>query len=152
MIPPLEDGVLPEGIHDCTIDEIEDRFGRIQGTDWRCTLTAQLREYLKEAWKCGFIKAVIVDGSYVTAKDRPEDIDILVVLASDFDVDAELLPMEYNLTRKKGLKRQFKFNFDLVAYPDESNGYNTYVELFSKVKTESTYTAKKRKGMLRIRP
>src|SRR5258708_13540333 len=100
MIPPLDDGVLPEGIHDCTFDEIEDRFGRIQGTDWRCTLTAQLREYLKEAWKCGFITALIVDGSYVTAEDRPDDIDILVVLSADFDFGAELPPPTYNLIKK----------------------------------------------------
>lgn len=152
MIPALEDGVLPEGIHDCTIDEIEDRFGRIQGTDWRCTLTKQLREYLSEVWKCSFIMAVIVDGSYVTAKDRPEDIDILVVLPADFDLGVELPPTAYNLINKKGMKRQFKFNIDLFAFAEGSNGYNTYVETFSKVKTEATYTAKKRKGMLRIRP
>ena len=151
MIPPLDDGVLPEGIYDCTIDEIEDRFGRIQGSDWRCTLTAQLREYLKEVWKCGFIKAVIVDGSYVTAKDRPDDIDILVVLPADFDIRAELLPMEYNLTQKKGLKRQFKFNFDLVAHPDGSELYNEFLDLFSRVRPDVAYTTKSRKGMLRIR-
>ena len=152
MIPPLEDGVLPEGIRDCTFDEIEHRFGRIQGTDWRCTLTAQLREYLKEAWKCGFIKAVIVDGSYVTAKDRPGDIDILIVVPADFDLGAELPPTTYNLINKKGMKRQFRFNFDLVAHREDSAGYHKYVELFSGVRTDATYTAKTRKGMLRIRP
>jgi len=30
MIPPLDDGVLPEGIHDCTFDEIDRMFGRFQ--------------------------------------------------------------------------------------------------------------------------
>lgn len=152
MIPPLEDGVLPEGIHDCTIDEIEDRFGRIQGTDWRCTLTRELREYLNEAWKCGFIKAVIIDGSFVTVKDRPDDIDIIVVLPPGFDIGAELLPMEYNLTNKKGMRRQFRFHFDLVAHPEGSAGYNKYVDLFCDVKAGATYTSKTRKGLLRVRP
>ena len=26
MIPPLEDGVLPEGVHDCTADEVTAMF------------------------------------------------------------------------------------------------------------------------------
>jgi len=38
-IPDLnEDGLLSEGVHDCTLDEIGARFGRFQVTDRRIQL------------------------------------------------------------------------------------------------------------------
>ncbi len=95
---------------------------------------------------------MIVDGSYVTTKDRPEDIDILVVLPADDDLGAEVPPTAYNLIQKTGMKRQFRFHFDLVARPEGSDAYLKYLELFSRVRTDATYTAKTRKGILRIRP
>ena len=95
---------------------------------------------------------MIIDGSFTTAKTRPDDIDLLVVLPADFDTAAELRPMEYNLTHKKGMKRQFKFNFDLVAHSEGSESYNKYLDLFSNVRTGESYTTKTRKGVLRIRP
>ncbi len=72
MIPPLEDGVLPGGVHDCTFEELERAFGQIQRSDRRVNLTAKLKAYLNDARNSGVVVAVIVDGSYVTAKDEPE--------------------------------------------------------------------------------
>jgi hypothetical protein len=49
MVPPLEDGALPEGVHDSTVEEVAAAFGRFQRTDRRLALTAKLRAYLDEA-------------------------------------------------------------------------------------------------------
>ena len=56
MIPPLVDGVLPEGIHDCTIDEIEQMFGRFRRSDRRIRLMEKLKAYLIEAKSVSFIR------------------------------------------------------------------------------------------------
>lgn len=36
MIPDLEDNVLPEGVHDCTADEVAAVFGRFQRSGGSC--------------------------------------------------------------------------------------------------------------------
>src|SRR4051794_40774616 len=100
MIPALEDGVLPEGVHDCTFAELTEAFGQFQGSDRRLTLTARLKAYLDEARRSGLVVAVIVDGSYVTAKEAPEDIDLIIVYRSDVDWES-LRPFEYNAVSKR---------------------------------------------------
>src|ERR1700730_1357210 len=80
MIPELVDGVLPEGLHNCTLREIEDRFGRGGRTEQRSRLTQRLGEFIEEARRTGFVAAVVIDGSYVTAKADPNDIDVIVML------------------------------------------------------------------------
>jgi hypothetical protein len=94
MIPDFEDGVLPEGIHDCTLDELEKRLGHFGRTDQRDRLTKKLKEFIVEARLAGFVSAVIVNGSYVTAKDAPSDIDLIVCVQPGFDLRQELRPFE----------------------------------------------------------
>ena len=49
-IPALDPrGLLPEGIHDCTLDEIKAAFGAFQSTDRRPQLFARLAAFLAEA-------------------------------------------------------------------------------------------------------
>ena len=48
-IPDFEqDGFLPVGIHDCTIEEISERFGRFQSSDRRPSLNTGLINYITE--------------------------------------------------------------------------------------------------------
>ncbi len=84
-IPAFDDNVLPEGVFDCTLAEIEDRFGRFQRTDRRMRLTERLKQYLEAARQSGIVKAVLIDGSYTTARDEPVDIDRIAILADEFD-------------------------------------------------------------------
>ena len=65
MIPQLEDGVLPEGVHDCTVEELERAFGQIQHSDRRLTLTAKLKRYLDDARRSGVV-AVRPEAAYTT--------------------------------------------------------------------------------------
>jgi hypothetical protein len=75
-IPPMDErGLLPLGIHDCTIDEIQARFGSFQGNDRRPQLWAKFTEFLREARASRLVATVLVDGSFVTAKTDPNDID-----------------------------------------------------------------------------
>ena len=81
MIPTLnEHGLLPEGIHECTLAEAEARFGRFQTTDRRPQLWSRFMEFVREAKASGMVEAVLVDGSIETAQPAPNDIDLVVVV------------------------------------------------------------------------
>lgn len=101
MIPALTSGVLPEGVHSCSFEELAAIFGHIGSSDRRARLTGNLDRYLEEARRSGIAVAVVVDGSYVTSKDHPEDIDIVLALRNDLNLAEELRPMEYNVVSKR---------------------------------------------------
>lgn len=93
MIPELtKSGVLPPGVHDGTVQEVERRFGRFQGSDRRPRLWSRLREFITLAADSGLIEAVIVDGSFITAVADPNDIDLVVVLPESHDLGGDVPP------------------------------------------------------------
>jgi hypothetical protein len=144
-IPALsQDGFLPEGVHECTLGELREQFGQFQRTDRRCQLFARLETFLKEVASTDFVKAVIVDGSFVTAEDSPNDIDLILVLLPKHDLTAELRPFEYNVVSKRRVQRQY--GFDIVVMPHGSAKLDEFIEFFSRVR----YRRDVRKGLLRI--
>jgi hypothetical protein len=150
MIPDLADGVLPEGIHECTFEEVSDAFGRFWRTDQRIRLTARLREFLDAARKSGIVAAVLVDGSYVTANEVPNDIDLIVAYRPELDFAQELRPFEYNVLSKRTIRQAYRF--DAFVLPDGGEEYNTWVEFFSRVRPDdpNQQSSRLRKGILRI--
>lgn len=152
-IPELVDNVLPEGVHDCTIEEVEAVFGRFQKSDKRMKLTEKLRAYLDEARRSGLVKAVIIDGSYVMGKDEPEDIDLIVVLPADWVWPEEIKPFQYNAITKRGIKRM-GYPFDVFPVTEGSADMAKMLDLFPRVHPEkhATLTSRTRKGVLRIEP
>ncbi len=74
---------MPEGIHFATEEEITARFGA--GTPQRQIVTANFLRVLQLAVNTGKLERFLVYGSYVTAKPTPNDMDIFLVMAADFD-------------------------------------------------------------------
>ncbi len=150
MIPELVDGVLPEGVHECTFEELSEAFGRFWRTDQRIRLTERLRDFVDAARRSGIISAVVVDGSYVTAKEVPGDIDIIVAYRPDFDLRQELRPFEYNVLSKGAVRRIYRF--DAFVLPDGGDEYRLWVEFFSRVRPDDPDlpTSRSRKGLLRV--
>jgi hypothetical protein len=149
-LPALTDGVLPEGIHICFLDEVAQAFGRFQRTERRQQLTAKLRDYLEAVRQTGTATAVIVDGSYVTAKEEPGDIDVLLVLKAEVNLIEEMRPAEYNIQSKRMVKRLF--GFDIFTAIEGTEHYAATVDFLLDVKaTEpAPYTSHTRKGIVRI--
>ena len=146
-IPELnEHGFLPEGIYDASPDEIRERFGRFRRTDRRPELFSKLMVLLAEVRSTGLVKAVIVDGSFVTAKDEPSDIDLILILHADHDDGVWLRPFEYNALSKRRVRRQF--HFDMVVVRDGSEGYQRAVSFFQRVKDRPGIW----KGVIRVIP
>jgi predicted nucleotidyltransferase len=150
VIPSLIDGVLPDGIHSCTIEEVDEAFGRYGRTGQRFRLTEKLRSLLGDAKKSGIVAAVVIDGSYVTKKEEPGDIDVVIALRQDFDLEQELRPFEYEIQSKRRVKE--KYRFDAKVAVDGSDVYLQAIEFFAQVRTDDPdqATQQTRKGLLRI--
>lgn len=77
MIPPLnEHGYLPPGVHQATVEEIAARFGA--GTPERQELMQSLR-WLVEMCKRDDVARLVVNGSFVTSKPDPADVDCVLL-------------------------------------------------------------------------
>ncbi len=89
---------------------------------------------------------MILDGSFVTAKDEPSDIDLILVLHPDHDDRAELRPFEYNALSKHRVRRRFRF--DVVSARVDSDEYEEFVNFFQMVMGRSDL----RGGVIKVIP
>ena len=145
MIPAFtEHGHLPEGVYDCTIQEAENRFGTFQRSDRRPQLWAKFVEFMREAESCRRVNAILLDGSFVTVEDEPNDIDLVVVVSSDHNFSREFQPSEYNVLSRRQVHRHF--GIDVLVARAESEEYRRYVGFFQQVRLEPG----RKKGILRI--
>jgi hypothetical protein len=87
MLPEFNsDGNLPEGVHPATEEEILLRFATTSGR--RQWLGEQLRALLALAKSTGQLSRMFIWGSFVTRKEVPNDLDVLLVMAADFTLEA----------------------------------------------------------------
>ncbi|MDA0836409.1 MAG: hypothetical protein O3B01_04595 [Planctomycetota bacterium] len=105
MLPQFnENGYLPPGLHRCTFEELSERFG--SGSPEREVEIKELEEFVAEMTHLGEVR-MIVNGSFVTASESPNDVDIV------------LLPMEdaFNFLRARTLieDRQWPFLQIMIA-------------------------------------
>jgi hypothetical protein len=86
MIPHCnDDGYLPPGIHPATLEEIATRFG--QESELRRAQMESLRWLVDLARRAG-VRRVVVNGSFVTDKLEPNDVDCVLLIEPDFPRDA----------------------------------------------------------------
>jgi hypothetical protein len=86
MIPKFEKGGnLPKGVHRATLDEIREIFGASSAR--RKWLIGNLEKISELAKSTGSLERVIVWGSFVSNKELPQDIDLLLIMKEDFVVD-----------------------------------------------------------------
>lgn len=77
MIPPQRsDGTLPPGIHQATLDELLAAYPPIN--EQRQILNDSLQRAVEELRKLDPSLIIYVDGSYVTSKAEPNDVDLLI--------------------------------------------------------------------------
>jgi hypothetical protein len=93
MIPEFNvDGYLPPGIHRATLEEIGKRFG--QESEVRQAQMESLHWLVDLARRAG-AQRIVVNGSFVTDKFEPNDVDCVMLIGADFPHDraaeAELL-------------------------------------------------------------
>src|SRR5258708_36427447 len=103
-------GLLPPGVHVCTAEEIAGKFGGFQGGEQRPRLMEKLMAFVAEARSSGIVRALLVDGSFVTAKPAPNDMDLVVIVSETHDFSADLRPLEYNVVSKRRVQRRYGFD------------------------------------------
>jgi len=77
MLPPFDEfGNLPPGIHACSVAELVTRFG--SGSEEREAEMKELLHFIQAARAAG-VRRLVVNGSFVTAKLTPNDVDIVIL-------------------------------------------------------------------------
>jgi len=138
-------GLLPVGVHDCTMAEVQARLGTFQSSDQRPALFSRLEALVQAMQASGLFETVLIDGSFVTAKTTPNDIDLVAVLRPGHNFERDLPMSEYTLVSRSLLRR--RFGFDVIVAERESQLYRTYVEFFSRLREDP----EARKGLLQVR-
>lgn len=127
-----EKGVLDEGVHDATLEEVRELFGKFQSSDRRCNLYNSLEKYVGELRRAKIKGWLIVDGSFVmSCVDNPEDVDLILVFADNWDMTSELRPYQYNLVSKRDVKREYPF--DLLAAQAGTMAAKEWIDFFLQI-------------------
>ncbi len=134
-----EDGYLPDGIHVSSEAEFILRFGKQNRR--RRRLAPRLKRWIDLGRVVGAIR-LIIDGSFVTAKMEPEDVDAVMLLPLNFAeqleqaIDAALELEEMFLTRQPE---------EIFAAEDESD-FQAWCEFFGRTREPDG----RRKGLVEI--
>lgn len=144
-IPELDErGFLPVGVYQADPEEIKRRFGRFRTSDVRVHLCARLLGYLESLKYTGLVPSVIVDGSFVSDKERPSDVDLILVLKTDHDFAAIYPPWVESVLSARAVKKRLKF--DVLVAAEGSPELFEYETFFQRVKDKPGET----KGILRV--
>ena|SRR5438105_292045 len=80
------EGDLPPGVYRATLAEVLERFGK--GSVKRCTVSDRLNRLYQHVTSTGQLARFIVFGSFVTAKEEPNDVDVIVLMEDTFDLSS----------------------------------------------------------------
>lgn len=140
-------GLLPAGIHECTMEEVK---SLLAWNDRRRQLTMQLQEFIEVELSMRFsmIPPLVLDGSYVTKKDEPGNINLILELQE--------LPDAHKMSACDLCQRcpDIFLRYEIDMNPSLASG-NGLIDSFSKLKTSDALAMNlyhdHRKGLLRLR-
>ena len=140
MIPVFRpDGYLPEGLHAAAEAEVTFRFGSTGSR--RRRLVLRLRRWVALARQVR-ARRLLVDGSFVTSKPDPNDIDAVELLPHDFQeqvargVEPALELEEMLLTRRP----------EEIFAAEDDRDWNEWVAFFSRTREADG----RRKGLVEV--
>ena len=105
---------------------------------------AKLETFVDELRASGMVRAIIVNGSFVTNKEAPNDIDLLIVLRTGHDFRADLTPTQYRVVDRRRIRRVY--GLDVFVVEEHSADYAALIRLFHRVRLQPHLV----KGILRI--
>ncbi len=150
MIPQFDQhGLLPPGVHNCTLAEIENR---LCFTDRRALLFQNLTRFVEAEWApldsgC----PLLIDGSFARNKPHPDDIDVVMDLADARHANGAMGAMAIWL-RHEEIKKAY--NLDVwprhPTFPKDLGAFFQY--LGEKAAAELRLPVRHPKGILRIQP
>jgi hypothetical protein len=130
VIPPLTArGLLPAGVHVADLADIGGRFG--SSNQRRASLFGKLSEFVDLVQALCLFEALFVDGSFVTDKPQPGDIDSVLW----FPYPARVLghPDVLALTDLESIKRRFEIH--LFLEPSGTAPADSMTDFFQHLRT-----------------
>lgn len=88
-LPEFEGEDLPPGVHRATLRETLDRFG--DQTPARQVVGLRLERVWRLAVDTGHLARLVVFGSFVTTKPRPNDVDVFLLMENTFNAEQLLV-------------------------------------------------------------
>ena len=128
-LPPFDErGCLPEGIYNPTIEDFMERFVKV--TERRKELFGKYQQFTKLCNEAKGIEEHYLDGSYVTDKEEPGDIDLLILFNKDVYESDETYNIYFDMTRnQQKLKNEYCVHTFFVEKPQESDPIEIKVNL-----------------------
>jgi len=144
-VPELEEyGLLPPGIHECTIDEIKEKFCYNSSTT-RIPLWKNFIAFIEWVTKMNIFDIIYFDGSYTTDKIDPKDIDCVLILPDKL-TDEQRKNIDVKIFDRKIIKNLY--NIHLYSS-------NKEIELYQTIRLEDALARdidqNTRKGLLMIK-
>jgi hypothetical protein len=140
MIPPFRaDGYLPEGLYLASEADVTFRFG--SSTQRRRRLVLRLRRWVALGRAVKAFR-LLIDGSFITAKKEPNDIDAVILIPADFQKQVErgfepAMELEQMLLTR---------NPEEIFAAEDQLDWDEWVEFFSRTREEDG----RRKGLVEI--
>jgi hypothetical protein len=110
----------------------------------RYRLFEKLQLWASELRSIGRASDLIVNGSFVTGKAEPNDIDVVLVTPAEHDWPVELRPSEYLALSKSRVRR--RFGFDVLLARENSPEHAHYLAFFQGTRGSRD----RKKGILRV--
>lgn len=143
MIPAFNaDGNLPDGVHAVSFDEFLIRF--CAGSARREWLGQRSRELLSLAKATGKLERVYVWGSFVSAKELPNDVDLPLLMSAEFRL--EDVPDDSKVVFGSA-RAKMRFQAD-VFWSESSIGEETIPLWLDTYQTTRAFT---RRGIVEVR-
>jgi len=145
-IPTLEpNGLLPTGIHDCSLADISEQF---TWNEHRSVLFQRFLSFVKTELKPEFPYPIYFDGSFVTDKELPDDTDVVLDL-SDATDEHKWQALKFMQTHQDRIKDDYRVHF-WINFPG-SNDFAAFFQYVG-VKTASVKGLKPLhlKGILKV--
>lgn len=124
-IPSLDaNGLLPPGVHDCTLPEIRMSF------TWnahRLSLFSGLENCITSELHARFVGHIYCDGSFVTDKVDPRDVDLCLDLRSTPGQN-QWLGLQYFQTERSRLQSQYHVDFWINVDLQGSNDFSRFFQ------------------------
>jgi hypothetical protein len=106
-------GLLPAGIHLATLQEVEIAFG--SQTEMRARLYVKLGSFLEWVRSFQLFTSIVIDGSFVSDKPDPGDIDAILILPAP---QLKRLLFRADYAELANTKVKERFAVDLFIEPD----------------------------------
>lgn len=140
VIPDYDNrGLLPKGEHETSLEEFITRFVKVINIQTRTDLFEKYIQFCLRSLETNALLSHYIDGSYITNKEEPEDVDLLVMFDGITVAQGpdELYDIYLELDNKSDVNIKEKYSCHVwcsLHYPPED--YNELHKHFNGIKND----------------